>query len=61
MNTYALYDTLDNECLVAMGSMKELAEYTGATRDNIKCCLSRNMRVLHRYEVAKIEEDDDEV
>ena len=60
MNTYMLYDTKYTECLVAMGSIKEIAKYTGATRNNILSCMVRGIKVLHRYEVAKLLEDEGE-
>lgn len=60
MKTYALYDTADNECLVFMGSMKELEAYTGKKQRTISSNMSRGLKLLHRYEVAVIEEDEDE-
>ena len=59
MNTYALYDTKDYECLVTMGSINELAKYIGTTTNNIRCCYSRKRKLLHRYEIAKIEEKEE--
>lgn len=59
MNTYMLYDTKYSECLVAMGSIKVLQEYTGVSRNNIISCMCKGMKVLHRYEVAKLVEDEE--
>jgi hypothetical protein len=60
MKTYALYDMTDYECLVFMGTMKEVAEWTKTPRNNISSCMSRGLRVSHRYEVAVIEEKENE-
>lgn len=59
MNIYALYDTQNDEMLVAIGSMKEIINFTGSNTNNIRSCLSRGQKVNRRYEIKKIEVEDD--
>lgn len=60
MKTYGLYDVNDYECLVLIGNINDLSRYTGESINNIRCCLSRGLRVSKRYEVAKLDDYEDE-
>lgn len=60
MREYAVYDTKDNYLLVKVGNVYELAEYFGTTDRVIYSTISKNHKVKRRYEILKIEADDDE-
>ena len=57
MKTYGLYDLKDNECLVMIGSIEEVAKYTDKSVGTLRTYMSRNLKVSRRYEVVRLEEE----
>ena len=60
MREYAVYDTKDNDLIVKVGNVNELAEYFETTDRVIYSTISKKHKVKRRYEILKIEADDDE-
>lgn len=53
MREYAVYDTKDNDLIVKVGNVYELAEYFGTTNRVIYSTISKNHKVKRRYEILR--------
>ena len=59
MREYAVYDTKDNDLIVKVGNINELAEYFGTSTKVIYCNISRKMLAKRRYEIIKVDDDNE--
>ena len=58
MREYAVYDTKDNNLIVKVGNVNELAEYFGTTDRVIYSTISKKHKVKRRYEIIKVDDDE---
>lgn len=60
MREYAVYDTKDNDLIVKVGNVYELAEYFETSTNVIYCNISRKMLTKRRYEIIKVDDKENE-
>ena len=61
LKLYALYDTKNGGiCVGVFEGGEAVAEYTGNTLGSVYAAVSNDRKLRARYEIVKIEEDDNE-
>lgn len=55
--TYCLYDTQDNDLLVAEGTIEEIARYTRNKVNSLYCSIIRKTLVNGRYLIERINDE----
>lgn len=56
MKLYGLYDSQDNDCLIMVGTSKELARYLRTSTHVVYCMASRRCKIENRYELVVFKE-----
>lgn len=57
---YIVTDPSDNDIVVALGTKVEIAKLLNTTLPNVCKCIKKGMRLKHKYEITKLEVEEDE-